>query len=243
MPETLGQRIARLRGRESQEEFAHRAGISRRTLQAIETGVTASPGIDKIKSIADALGVAVEVLISGQAPKKAAAAPLTHEDIRSELQNLRASVEPLNSLVQLIEDLRAEKEQAVRERDAALEKRLAKTGLARKGIRLEYDPVDLSDDEMNAVQVFESFFDGKRPLLLPEDHAKVWRAKMEDAIAVSPFLDIVERIGQLSFEKQNELRDHLGLTRFSSPVQSIDLQRLQAEAIKSGHGAQKKPQT
>jgi transcriptional regulator with XRE-family HTH domain len=66
--ETIGQRIARLRGKLSQLAFAERAGISRRTLQNIESGETASPGIDNIVDIARALEVPVGDVIGEEKP-------------------------------------------------------------------------------------------------------------------------------------------------------------------------------
>lgn len=61
--ESLGKKIARLRGKTSQYAFAERADMSRRTLQNIEDGTTEDPGVLTVKNIAKALEVPIGDLV------------------------------------------------------------------------------------------------------------------------------------------------------------------------------------
>lgn len=60
----VGDAVRRLRGSESQDSLAQRAGIRQATLSAIETGVT-SPNIATLGKIADALGQPLTAFVAG----------------------------------------------------------------------------------------------------------------------------------------------------------------------------------
>lgn len=62
----VGDAVRRLRGSESQKSLASRAGIREATLCAIETGA-ASPRINTLGKIADALGQPLAAFMAGPA--------------------------------------------------------------------------------------------------------------------------------------------------------------------------------
>ena len=48
----------------SQLELAEKVGVSRRTIARLEAGDIADPGVDQVRSLAEALGVTLPVLIT-----------------------------------------------------------------------------------------------------------------------------------------------------------------------------------
>jgi len=63
----IGARIRRLRGSESQLQFARRLGITREHLSRIESG--AQPGTEILRSLAEVTGVSLDFLVLGAGPE------------------------------------------------------------------------------------------------------------------------------------------------------------------------------
>lgn len=64
MAETLGDRIrkARIQYGMSQAELARRIGVSKNTMNLIESGKTPDPAVSRIRAIADILGISMDYL-------------------------------------------------------------------------------------------------------------------------------------------------------------------------------------
>ena len=65
MPTSLASRVrtARVRYGMSQAELARRIGVSKNTMNHIESGKTPDPAASRIKAIADVLGVSTDYLL------------------------------------------------------------------------------------------------------------------------------------------------------------------------------------
>lgn len=88
-------RLARERRGWGQNDLAKRAELNQSTLQRIESGRSADPGVSLVLKIARALGITVEDLVGrqkGEAPK-----PLTSLDDRRRLDALEKKVDRLLS--------------------------------------------------------------------------------------------------------------------------------------------------
>jgi len=64
MTDTLGGRIrlARLRYGMSQAELARRIGVSKNTMNLIESGKTSDPAVSRVRAIADTLHISMDYL-------------------------------------------------------------------------------------------------------------------------------------------------------------------------------------
>lgn len=75
--------LRELRGRLGQLELAQRVGVSRRTIARLENAEVADPGVDQVRSLAAALGVPFELLVTRRLVAISLAVP---SDVRERLE-------------------------------------------------------------------------------------------------------------------------------------------------------------
>ncbi len=93
--------LRELRGRLGQLELAQKIGVSRRTIARLENAEVADPGVEQLRSLAHALRVPLDLLISRRLV--AVSIPVPH-DIRDRLEGDEGP-SLLAKLVQLVDDV------------------------------------------------------------------------------------------------------------------------------------------
>lgn len=93
--------LRELRGRLGQLELAQKIGVSRRTIARLENAEVADPGVEQLRSLAHALRVPLDLLISRRLV--AVSIPVPH-DIRDRLEGDEGPT-LLAKLVQLVDDV------------------------------------------------------------------------------------------------------------------------------------------
>lgn len=68
MATTLAQRLARLVRKHGRKKLIEASGIAAKTFDNWKAGVTTNPGLEKLKPLADAAGVSLEWLATGEGP-------------------------------------------------------------------------------------------------------------------------------------------------------------------------------
>ena len=76
--------LRELRGRLGQLELAQRVGVSRRTIARLENAEVADPGIDQVRSLAEALGVPFDLLVTRRLVQVTLPLPL---DVKERLES------------------------------------------------------------------------------------------------------------------------------------------------------------
>lgn len=94
-----------MRGRLGQLDLAERIGVSRRTIARLESAEVTDPGIEQIKSIADALRVPFHLLVSRRLVPVTIPVPA---EIRDRLES-EEGVELLVRMIQAADDTPAKK--------------------------------------------------------------------------------------------------------------------------------------
>lgn len=89
-----------MRGRLGQLDLAERIGVSRRTIARLESAEVTDPGIEQIKSIADALKVPFHLLVSRRLVPVTIPVPV---EVRERLESEEGS-ELLIRMIQAVDD-------------------------------------------------------------------------------------------------------------------------------------------
>ncbi len=92
--------LRELRGRLGQLELAQRVGVSRRTIARLENAEVADPGIDQVRSLAAALGVPFDLLVTRRLVQVTLPLPL---DVKERLES-EEGVKLLAKLIQAVDE-------------------------------------------------------------------------------------------------------------------------------------------